>query len=210
MMAILFQRELLRIGARYLRYIMIDSSPQLGCNYLCVREDRIKLPGFALMSPQARASYDRNEGFETRIMPLSTLGLGHAGLVKKGINTANLYLMESEEEEDFHTIRNEVFGSTMDSGTEKDVGNDTVGIIARFAGLFNPEDPQSFMYPKLLHMPGHLHLLFNALETSVKKLEMAAKFFDALRAIESFLSNRQLRRKFQVSCLSTAPLGVSQ
>ena len=118
--------------------------------------------------------------------------------------------MEGEEEEDFHTIRNEVFGSTMDSGTENDVGNDTVGIIARFAGLFNPEDPQSFMYPKLLHMLGHLHLLFNALETSVKKLEMAAKFFNALRAIESFLSNRQLRRKFQVSCLSTAPPGVSQ
>ena len=50
-------------------------------------------------------------------------------------------------------------------------------------------------------MPGHLHILFNALETTLKKTPHADKFFEALRVIQAFLSVKQLRRRFQAVSL---------
>jgi hypothetical protein len=200
LMSILWERRLSGLF-RYARYIMIDSSPQLGFNFLCMREDRIAIPRDAFISPEYRASFDINAGFETRICPISTLGLGNAGAVKKGLNTAGVYLMESTAMVQFHDKRCEVKGSTMDSGTEKVVGDDPVQVLPKCQNLYSPEDRMSYMYPNNLHLCGHLHVLFNALETAVKGLDLASRFMDCMLILQTFMSNKQLRRKFQTSCL---------
>jgi hypothetical protein len=158
------------------------------------------------LTPEFRVAFDLNTAFETRICPLSTLGLGNAGLVKKGISTSNIFLMETENDLAFHEVRCEIRGSTMDSGTEKDVGNDTVAIIPRFRDAYDPMDTMAMMYPKNLHCPGHLHILFNSLEAGVKGLDLASQFFDGLRVLQAFMSNLQLRNKFRVSCLAATPV----
>ena len=154
---------------------MVDASPQLGMSFLCVREDRIRLPR-AELGLDFRKAYDLNSAFETRICPLSTLGLGHAGLVKKAINVANVYLMEAETLERFHEARQEVVGYLSDQGTEKKVAELTVGVIPRCRDLYEHSDPMSYMYPRCLAIPGHLHILYNALEESIKSLPIADKF----------------------------------
>ena len=204
LMNILFQRQLF-IRYRYVRYIMVDSSPQLGFNFFCMREDRIAFPREEFVCAEYRVMTDLNIGFETRICSTSTLGLGNAGLVKKGTNTANVYLMESEKAAEFHEVREELKGSCSDSGTEKDIGDDTINIIKAFRGMFAATDPRSFMYPCLLHIAGHLHILFNAFETAVKSLDESKQFLEVLRVLLDFLSNKQLRQKFQAACLRNTP-----
>ena len=82
-MSILFERRLF-MKYRYIRYFLVDSSPQLGRNFLCVREDRVAIPRNDFVTMWFRAQFDINSTFETRICPLSTLGVGNAGLAKKG------------------------------------------------------------------------------------------------------------------------------
>ena len=59
--------------------------------FLCVREDRVGIPRDENVGALFRAKYDLNQNFESRIMPLSTLGLGHAGLANKALVVANLF-----------------------------------------------------------------------------------------------------------------------
>ena len=72
--AILYERMSANMF-RFLRYILMDSSPQLGYNFLCVREDRVAIPVPQFMSPEMRANFDINSGFQTRLCPPSTLGV---------------------------------------------------------------------------------------------------------------------------------------
>jgi hypothetical protein len=80
-LSIMFERRLF-MNFYYRRYLLIDSSPQLGFNMLCVREDRVRFPRGSF-GADFRKAYDLSANFESRICPLSTLGAGHAGLVKK-------------------------------------------------------------------------------------------------------------------------------
>ena len=170
MMNMIFQQRLF-IRFRYIRYWLVDSSPQLGHNFLCVVEDRIAFPREEFVCPEYRAAFNLNSGYETRVCQCSTLGYGNAGVVKKGTNVANLYLMESCGSEDtFHSLRSEFRGGCSDTGTEKGIADDTVGIIPRFARTYQATDVMSFMWPCLLYIPGHLHILFNAFEAAVKSL----------------------------------------
>ena len=62
----------------------------------------------------------------------------------------------------------------------------------------------SFMYPWSLPMPGHLHILYNALEETVCKCEDTNSFLEDLRICENFCSNRDLRTLFSVACLPSS------
>ena len=199
LMAILYERQQQQ-KFKHLRYLLIDSSPQLGFNFLCIREDRINIPKDVAADIHKRADFDINSGFETRIAPLSTLGVGNSGLVKKGINTINVYLMETESADDFHRVRCEVKGTTSDQGTEIGIGDDPVCIIDAFSN-FDPGSSQSYMYPNSLQMVGHLHLFFNALHSCAKSLDFMPEFLEALKSLQDFLSKRGLRKKFQAACL---------
>ena len=45
----------------------------------------------------------------------------------------------------------------------------------------------SFMYPWSLPMPGHLHILYNALEETVCKCEDTNSFLEDLRIVRIFV-----------------------
>mgnify|MGYP002810109883 CR=1 FL=1 len=77
------------------------------------------IPRATNLGPEFRVAYDINQNFESRLCPLSTLGLGHAGMVNKLLNVAGIYLMESGDSTQFHSLRNEILGYTSDQGTEK-------------------------------------------------------------------------------------------
>ena len=124
-MSVLFQRKLF-LQFAHRRYLLVDSSPQFGFNFLCVKEDRINIPRNFELGSDFRRLYDINAHFESRICPVSTLGLGRASAVRKSINTANIYLMESGRLADFHSLRSEVRGVTSDQGTEKHITEGTV------------------------------------------------------------------------------------
>ncbi len=65
------------------RYVLADSSPQLGFNFLCVREDSISIPTNIYADQILRAGYDLNKGYSTRVLKLAVLGHGRASGVKK-------------------------------------------------------------------------------------------------------------------------------
>lgn len=199
MVAILYERQLQQ-KFKHLRYLLIDSSPQLGFNFLCIREDRIRIPKGVASDIHKRVDFDINSGFETRLAPLSTLGVGNSGLVKKGINTINVYLMETETADDFHMVRCEVKATTSDQGTEVGIGDDPICILDAFRD-FDPGSSRSYMYPNSLQMVGHLHILFNALHACAKSLDFMPEFLEALKSLQDFLSKRGLRKKFQAGCL---------
>ena len=73
------------------RFLLYDSSPQIGHDYLIVREDRIRLPLRGVLGPELRAMYDINACYEERLMPLSTLGRGNTGRAKN-MGTYAIYI----------------------------------------------------------------------------------------------------------------------
>ena len=112
---ILYERKLANEWC-YLRYIMVDSSPQCGRDYLCCIEERIRLPK-GNFSSQYWCNFDLNSGFEKREMQLSTLAGGHATHVKKSLNFINIVRMESGALPVFDDKRAEIKCITTDQGT---------------------------------------------------------------------------------------------
>ena len=78
---IMYERQLL-VEWRYLRYFQVDSSPQLGFNFLCCREDRLRFPVVAGVDIFA-AGFDLSSVCETRLCPLSVIGHRNAKLAKQ-------------------------------------------------------------------------------------------------------------------------------
>ena len=201
LLCMLYQR-VLNVIWYYIRFVYVDSSPQLGRNYLCVREDRVRFPRALMYNAELRAHYDLNEGFETRIMALSSLGCGRGSGLKKSTNVSCLYLAESDDEDGFEEIRCNVFGVTTDQGAERGIVDEAVGILEAFRGKYSATDPKSFLWPNALMMVGHLHVLFNALAEACKHLDVSEDFFATLAILCAFMSNVQLRRKFQATCVA--------
>ena len=201
---LLFQRG---INKTYncLRYLMIDSSPQLGWNFLMVLEDRIMFRRSEDTGYSFRAAVDINMYYERRTMLVSTLGHGHSVLVKKSINCANIYLMETDDAPEFHVVRDEVININSDQGTEAEVCDDTVGVVKEFEDAYEPMDNRSFLWPRALWTPGHLHILWNALAMAFKELDIADEFMAVIEAAVAFLNDKQLRRKFQATCVFNLP-----
>ena len=198
--SMLFER-ILHDEFYFIRYVMPDSSPQLGRICLCVREDRLRYPRSLMFDAAARAAIDLNSVFETRRMPLSTLAHGHESALNKSTNMAGLYLNESRDLDQFDAKRSEVFGLTSDQGAEKDIVDSSVHVVPGYRDRFEFGDNKYYLWPRALFVVGHLHVLFNALEEACKGSPDADWFFDALRTICNFLSDVQLRRRFQAKCL---------
>ena len=113
--------------------------------------------------------------------------------------------MECEADLAFHETRCQLRGSTIDSGTEKGMADDTVMIIPKYKGAHLPSDINSYMCPKLLGIPGSLHIIFNSLQAGVTNLTFAKQWLEYLGVLRQFLSNKQLRWIFQYSCLTGTP-----
>ena len=184
--------------------LLIDASTQFGKTYLVSREDRFRFPTEAAFDPEVVIAADLHASFETRVMPLSTVGAGCASTTKKSVNVASMYLNESQDEEAFDKKRKQVRGGTTDQGVEAHILDATINIIPRFCGRYSPTSILSFLFPYALFIPGHLHLLYTALEEACKQLAIAETFFKALQSICRFLGGVDLRREFQISCADDA------
>ena len=156
---------------------MADSSPQLGYNFFCMREERIRIPRSEL-NFVFKHGYDLSGAFESRLCPASVLGHKNASLAKKSINSSNVYLMESDTEPDFHEKRCEVRGGLSDQGTEKGLGDDTILALRRFADYAHENPDTLFMYPLCLMFPGMLHVLYNALQEAILSEPSSADFLE--------------------------------
>ena len=200
LLAILYERELHR-KYKYIRYLLLDSSPQLGYNFLCVREDRIRVPADIYSDPYKMADFDINAHFECRLCPLSTLGLGKATGIKKSVNTMNILLMESNSADDFHNIRSEYRNLTSDMGAEKALGESTVLALPMFKDSFQSSSPLAYTFPRALTLPGHLHIIFNTIQPAVEHIEIFAGFIDKLKIVQSFLCSKELRNRFRQVCI---------
>ena len=109
--------------------------------------------------------------------------------------------MESDNEQVFHGKRMELLGGLADQGTEKGMGDDRIICIPRFSQYQPAYEDDRYMYPVLLMLPGHLRILFNALQEALSSLPSTTEYIEKLRAVESFLSNKQLRQAFQWRCI---------
>ena len=109
--------------------------------------------------------------------------------------------MESETLEQFDDSRCHTFGWCTDSGAERGIADQTVRIVPAYRDKYRPGDPRIYFWPWVLFIPGHLHVLFNALEESAKSLDIADNCFDNLGDVIGFLNDRELVRKFRYDCL---------
>ena len=66
-----------------------------------------------------RAGVDLNKHFSTRILPVSTYGVGKGTVTKHLSNQTTIYMMETETKEDYHALRPQVRATTSDQGTER-------------------------------------------------------------------------------------------
>lgn len=180
-----------------LRFVSLDTSPQLGRNFLCIREDRIRyLRSESLTSLLCSPTFNLNIALQTRVLPLSTIGAGRASTQRKSLNVISVFLMETSDLSQFEQVRDEVCGLTSDQA-DMSQADETINVLPQLRGKYAADDPRSFVFPKCLIVIGHLHVLYNALEEACKCLPIAEKWFEQLRALASFLSDGQLRRKFQ-------------
>ena len=122
-------------------------------------------------------------------MPLSTLGNSRASGLKKTLNVAGLYLMETEDADQFNEARGSIIGITTDQGAEAKAIDEGVNIIPSYRDQYASDDPKSFLWTRALLVVGHLHLLFNGLEEACKSLGEAHWF--SIYCILSVLSWHQ-------------------
>ena len=112
-----------------IHYMLIDSSPQLGLDFLIVLEDIITLPEDCTLLLLRRCQLLLNTCWETMLQSLSSLGYGRSGVVKKSLQTANLHLMGVETMDQFDSKRQRYKGVAVDQGTESGICDMTVDII---------------------------------------------------------------------------------
>ena len=119
----------------------------------------------------ARAKIDLNAHYSTRVAPLSTQGLGRAGLLQKVDHHICIPKMETANREQLHKYRRQVSNINTDQGTEIGL-NDSPLMDAQSVNEFPPGSDDTYMFPESLGTPGHIHLLSNDLQTAIESLPM--------------------------------------
>ncbi len=190
LLSLLWERT--QIGRFYTwRYLNPDSSPQLGWQWLVVREDSFRFSKHDHESELAAFSQGQfDAAYRTRTCMLSVFGRGRGSLVQKASMINNIHKMESGDVETHKALAAQVMGITTDQGIERGIAE--VDNMERAVG----EQTMGYLYPNALWMPEHLHIFFNALEHAVGKLEVYKHWINRLRQVEHFLSDGSLRRLF--------------
>ena len=199
-LAVIFeQRHFLRQDEIF--FLLVDSSPQMGVDFLCVIEDRFLVPSPHTVTAWLEVDLKLQDGCASQTDMLSTLGGGRAGLAKKTLNVANGQLMKCANEDAFHIRRSKHRGVLSDQGTERGINDVPISIIQRFANYAQPGSPDSFLWPRGLGQPGTLHMLYDALELACKRSPFYSAFQDDIRTVISFLTDRMLVAKYKATCL---------
>ena len=206
-----WQRCLLQ-KSRSWRYIVADSSP-IKYAFFCVREDRLSWPA-AFGDGDVLGTLPQDHYCSTHL-PLSTLGLGAAGEVHKGVNLCHAIVLQTGTADAFHKYRSEVRGYCSDQGTEAaianmgcalaagavDLGDWSAALKAAREGKLSTY-PASFLLPRTLFIPDHLHIVFGCLEGAVKSIPAWGDLDTKLRAIHRLLRNDSHKTRFVATCLS--------
>ena len=199
LLSILFERKRHKT-TQCLRYVLVDASSMLGRNLLCVREDRVGYPRREDVNYTFWTTFDLNSGYESNIKPLSIMGEGWSSAAKKTLNLCSIFMMESDDGDEFDEIRSEVYGITADQGAEKDICDQSVRILPGYENKYTAEDPRSYLWPNALFVGGHMHLMYNALEEACKSISVSERCFEILSVMCAFLSDAGLRGQFQTFC----------
>ena len=113
-------------------------------------------------------------------------------------------MIESATDAQLEEKRRELRGGLSDQGTEKSMGDGSLRVLSRYADVQYPDSDELFLYPNLVQVPGHMHILNNALKEALESLPVTVNYLQHLRAIHKFLSDKSLRRAFQAKCVADA------
>jgi hypothetical protein len=202
-----YRHEMLTVSSH--RYIIPDSSPQAGWNFLCVIEDRIYWPSSMSLEDQVR--FDLSEHSQQRILPLSTLGLGASGAEHKAWNIHHMLMMESgsrilQRRFEFRCI-------CSDQGAEAaiaDTANIDTGALADLLRRLETGELRSheldaaevgYLFPWAVYMPDHCHMIFGGLKEACSGTDQWPPLEGALRDMATFLNRRILKDRFIDVCL---------
>ena len=117
-------------------------------------------------------------------------------------NVAGLYLMEIEDADQFNEVRSSVYGITTDQGAELGISDASVNFIPAYQGALRIDGPSEFLVAKSINHDRTLACTIQRLGRSVQELPRIGSVLGQLQSICNLLSQVQLRRKFQSTCLS--------
>lgn len=205
------------------RWIMIDSSPQGGWDCLLARCMELVTDGELSAGKPSKEALQRRVGlvlttaYRQRTLPGTILGRGSTNLGKKLWNFFHMARLDGGTA--FDRWRYGVRCILSDQGTERLLadcpGGSTLSVddvhvaIKRLqsgeAGDFgDPLVAAKYLLPKALWIPGHMHLLFNALEEAITGLSAWKPLERILRSFGKFLGDKSYRQMFQHRCCSPA------
>lgn len=197
MLTSLYQRHLLADDSiERVRFLNWDSSPQGSFDYLGIVEEVISRPA---CGPRRIDRQDPYGGFTwtRRSLPLSCLGHGESGVTQKLLRAVRSASLESGRLL-FNRWRGQVWGAVADQGVERALssapllGNGDGEVLLPMLledlqrgtiGIGDEGAKDSYFLPECLEVDGVLHVLFDALEDSIKDLPAWAEFAPQLRAL---------------------------
>lgn len=205
-----WQREVLQRRSGY-RYLLADSSPIGSTNFFCVREDRILWDKDLALDEVAGIDFQSKH--ESRQLPLSTLGLGAAGEIHKGMSLSHSLVLESGSSAGFEKYRYEVKGYCSDQGTEAALADSGCALSpacdlsewgralheAKHSGVALV--PGSYLLPMCLFIPDHLHVIFGALENAAKSTVGWTAIEGHIRSIARCLRNQSFKDRLIATCV---------
>lgn len=194
------------------RWLLADSSPQHGFNYYAMIEDRVSW--LAGVDAKGLVRLDPRAAFTTRCLPLCALGYGGASIAYKLVATIHVCCFETGSVRSFHKTRRKVFGWTSDMGVEMYVADGPCILLqdlatfedlaarveARQLDCADPGGADAFLFPKAIFVGDFLHQVFGCLDEVVQSLPMWQDMERMLRDLSQFLSDKELRTRFQATC----------
>ena len=204
MLSVVYQQRYF-LRSSVVRYLRIDSSPQLGFNSMCTIEDVFVIPSsstFSLLTSIKQLNLQND--FDSSHELMSSTGSGRAGLVNEPTNVCNLLLMRSGNDERFHELRGQYRGLLSDQGTEKDVSDICLDMLPRYRNAIDPQSKTSYVFPSLLGLPGLLHILYDALELCCKRNPLYKVWIGQLKTLTSFVTDASLVQYVKATCFEGA------
>ena len=203
-------------GAGIARYLSCDSSPQIGYDYLCSREDSLVLsPSLeSILRSSGSQSALAAISVDSRSLPVGVIGGGNSGLEQKAAKLLWSILLETGLEF-AHDYRSSVYAFLSDQGVERKLADtpfpqgDLVELTSQLAaGTFSwssADVVDAFFFPRCIYTPGHLHILYNALEEATKSIEAWTDIKFWITTLLKFLSRKSYRQLFIFHCLAGKP-----
>ena len=185
---------------RRARYLGSGSSPRGGFDYFAIVEDVLERPASLEHCQKSEEDFDAFGGFfwKRRTLPLRTLVSGQGSASMKFSRLLHV-LHQEQGAGNIDNYRSEVKGYLSDKGTERHLfgfpyeKSATLNNLSR--GLLSGEVSQEDIghVPFLSNafgIPGVMHILFNALESSLKTSDMWAAYEVELRAVGKIFSQK--------------------